>query len=238
MKKLQAFLLVSTLVCFACTAEAAGLAVKRGQANVDASKLPLVCISFGTANIGMPVESMTVISLKDGKKRKFGVSKTFGNGHPDYLTALADKTTLCLLTISLPEGEYQIDSIEYTGGKDDLYDYSFSFSDDMKLKFSVKADVVNFVGSVEFSAPWMPLSVAEADIITRNRINPVSISVQMPTKIDVRETAARDCKWVYDQIPGLRGFKVCLSRIDVTLIEQKPAEPRTKQKSKEVIYVR
>ena len=192
-------------------ATASGLAAKRGQQNVDASILPAVCISFGTNGIAMPIHSISVRNLSANKPTKFVVSKTFGNSKPDYLTAVAGDTVWCLLTLHLAPGDYVLEQIEYNGGKNDSFDYSFNFTQptEGKYVFHVAPDAVNYVGSIEFSALWNPRLIHASANILHDSI----IRESLPSSIKVENSAERDKKWVSDQIPGLRNFPSIISQI-------------------------
>jgi len=197
------------LLCAGCATDNNGLAVKRGQELVERSSLPLVCIAFGTVRIGMPISTVTVRNAATSELQKFIVSKSFGNDHPDYLTAMAQDTTLCLVTLKLQPGEYFLESIEYAGSKNDSFDYTVNFWQNMKLKFRVADGAVNYVGSVEFSAPWQPTLIqGDPNVLHDQRFNR-KISMQ----IMVKKTAARDCKWVHDQIPGMRDLPSVFSEL-------------------------
>ena len=193
-----------------CATDNNGLAVKRGQEHVERSSLPLVCIAFGTVRIGMPISAVTVRNAATSELQKFIVSKTFGNDHPDYLTAMAQDTVLCLVTLKLAPGEYFLESIEYAGSKTDSFDYTFNFRQNRKLKFKVADGAVNYVGSVEFSAPWMPRLI-KAD---PNMLHDQRYSQRLSMQIFVKKTAERDSKWVQDQIPGMRDLPSVFSELE------------------------
>ena len=199
------------LILGGCATDNGGLAVKRGQEHVERSSLPLVCIAFGTVRIGMPINSVTVRNAATSELQKFVVSKSFGNDRPDYLTAISKDTTLCLVTLKLAPGEYFLESIEYAGSKSDSFEYSFNFWQNKKLKFRVVDGAVNYVGSVEFSAPWQPrLIAADPNVLHDQRF-----SQSLSTQIMAKPTAARDCKWVYDQIPGMRDLPSVFSELQM-----------------------
>ena len=187
-----------------------GLAVVRGQKDVAPSMLPLVCFTFGTQNIGMPIHSVTLTSVTTLKSHTFILSKSFGNNHPDYLTAITGNTVLCLITLRLDPGEYLIDSVEYNGNKNDSYEYRFNFSEYKKLRFKVEDKAVNYVGSVEFLAQWMPMLMRP----NYNIISRTTSTREFATQIFVKDTAQRDSKWVYDQIPGMRNLPTVFSKIE------------------------
>jgi len=197
---------VLALICGGCASEHYGVAVKRGQAHVERSDLPLLCIVFGTKNIGMPIQSVTVRNVAEAKGRKFIVSKSFGDSHPDYLTAVSGDTVFCLLTLRLEPGEYLLEEVEYTGGASSRFEYTFNFMKFKKLKIRVLDGVVNYAGTVKFDSSWRPSVIPAYD-------SRVSYSERIPASIVIESTAARDRKWVYDQIPGMRDLPAVVSEV-------------------------
>ena len=192
-------------------ATAGGLAVKRDQQVVPKSILPVISISFGTHGIGMPIDSVTVRDISTCKSRKFIVAKSFGNSKPDYLTAVAGETVWCLVTLHLDAGDYALEEIEYTGGKNDSHNYTFNFAQASMSKFTfhVVSGAVNYLGSIEFTAAWNPWVYHPSPNVLDNS----ELRKEFPACIQIQDNAERDRKWASDQIPGLRDLPAVLSSI-------------------------
>ena len=195
-------------------ATATDLAVKRGQQVVSEDILPAISISFGTHGIGMPIHSVTVREIATRKKKKFVVSKSFGNSKPDYLTAVTGETVWCLVTLHLDPGYYALDEIEYTGNKNDSHNYTFSFTKAgvSSFTFHVASGAVNYLGSIEFAAAWNPWVYHPSP----NIVNYSGSREALTTFIQVRDNAKRDRKWATDQLPGLRDLPAVMSSITST----------------------
>ncbi len=182
------------------------LAVKRGQAYVEKTDLPLVCIVFGTKNIGLPIQSVTFRNMTTQREQTFIVSKSIGDSNPDYLTAVSGDTMLCLLTLRLEPGDYLLEAVQYNSARYGRFDYTFNFTEWKKLKIHVLDGVVNYVGSVEFGSSWRPTIMPAYN-------SSVPYSENIPAFVLTKSTAERDRKWVYDLIPGMRELPSVSSEI-------------------------
>jgi hypothetical protein len=202
--------------CCGC-ATSSHLAVVRGQATVDKSTLPFVCFGVGTVGYGMPIYSVQIRNIKTSEVYTSILSKTFGNEHPDYLTAISGTSVLSLIVLKVPPGDYRFEEIEYNGITRDLLQYTFDLTKMGTYKFHIAPDTINYIGSIEITIPWGQFqSPLETDMFS-NRL----LGTSFRCAIAVNDTAQRDHQWSKDQIPALVDQPFVYSKIDVSSADQK-----------------
>jgi hypothetical protein len=186
--RLFAILLVVSAISLSGKDFTVKMAVKRGQKTVSHDLLPLACLTVVLDHAALPISEIRVFNPIT-KDEWFAEVGSFDASHPKVLTAMqGDHRSLIMVILHLPPGRYGLSLIEFQGRN--LSREIFLFKEHDNYFFDVKADCVNFVGSLVVNANW--------DLISGQGEFPASFSLE--------RTATRDRKWATDVVPGLAGL--------------------------------
>ncbi len=197
------FILVSVSIALGVSTFASTIrvAVKRGQAIVDARLLPLACIAIVTDEVALPLDVMVLEDVTTHKVYRAVLSKTFGSSHPDLLTAVAGRhRSVSMAILHLNPGRYRVKSLEFVGpsSRIGITTFSFDLTQGRSFAFTVRPACANYVGSLVISADW--------DAIYAPRVNAFRGGfgeTKFGAQLTIEPTAARDMKWASDVIPGM-----------------------------------
>lgn len=182
------------------------IAVLRGQKTVDPSILPLVCLEIGTVGTPLVVDSILLENLDTHAEESRTLANTFGQSHPDILTAAAPgPRSLSLPIMKFRPGRYRLKSIVFVGPGDG---YTLDISS-AGLSFEVKPGCVNYVGGIEINADWAYLFTRANRRMDYHQVNRVSVQ----SSVVCKDTVHRDAKWACDQIPGMLALPSAISRV-------------------------
>lgn len=188
------------------------LAVKRGQASVDAKTLPFVCFAVVTEGLRSPIEKIVFKEIDSGQSYTASLGKTFDPEHPDYFVAMdARKRIVALLVLRLAAGTYDIQSIEFTPLHAATTTWlTLDYSKGPRCRFTIQPDVVNYVGSVIISVP-----------IGQGGLPAPGVARSFVAMLDVASTQKRDIKWAAEMAPALASLPSTTSDLKMT-----PSEPQ------------
>jgi hypothetical protein len=187
---------VAALLMAPCGLGASSIAVLRGQTQVDLSILPLVCMEIGMVGAPLIVDNVTFENIDSGSDVTKTIANTFGQDHPDALTAAAPgPISLTLPIMKFKPGRYLLKEIVFFGPGTG---YSLDLSS-AKIWFEVKPGVVNYVGGLELKADWHSLFHGVVRPLEHNE----SVHTSTATSVAFKNTVARDVKWACSQAPGM-----------------------------------
>lgn len=168
--------------------------------------LPLVCLEIGTVGTPLVLDSIVLEDMDTHVTESKTLANTFGQSHPDILTAAAPgPISLSLPIMKFRPGRYLIKSVVFVGPGSG---YSMDLSSS-GIWFEVKPSCVNYVGGIEISADWAYLFRWANRKVQNNEVNRVSAQ----SRIVCKDTAHRDVKWACSQIPGMLPLPSVVSRI-------------------------
>lgn len=183
-------------------AASARLAVKRGQKSVDAATLPFACIRLTLAGASLPIQQIIFRDLDRQTDVTAMLAKTFGEAHPDYLTAMEGNSRSAILAVlRMKPGHYRILSVEYNpkmiGGVGTMM---IDTAKQGSFEFVVEAGQVNYVGCLVIAPQW---NTRQAPTITRT-ISSYHSESTFAVRLTIEATGEQDRKWAGDVVPAMR----------------------------------